>query len=107
MPKLLKIADAVGVTIGYSYPCPSCGLHHAIYIRPYKHPTTGASWSFSGSEDSPTFEPSVLLQVQFTTDRLPKICHAFVSDGKIYYLADSTHHLAGQTINMEEIEEES
>lgn len=27
-------------------------------------------------------------------------CHSFVTDGRIQFLSDSTHHLAGQTVNL-------
>jgi hypothetical protein len=30
-------------------------------------------------------------------------CHLFITDGKIEYLADCTHELAGKTVEMEEV----
>ena len=56
--------------------------------------------TFNGDADNPTFGPSLLVK------RHDKICHSYVRDGKIEYLADSTHPLAGQTIDLPEIPEE-
>ena len=32
----------------------------------------------------------------------PKVCHSFVRDGRIEFLSDCTHELAGQTVELEE-----
>ena len=34
------------------------------------------------------------------------ICHSFVTDGKIQFLSDCTHGLAGQTVELSEIDED-
>lgn len=34
------------------------------------------------------------------------VCHSFVTDGKIQYLGDCTHALAGQTVELPEVKEE-
>jgi hypothetical protein len=31
-------------------------------------------------------------------------CHSFVTDGRIQFLSDSTHALAGQTVDLPEIQ---
>ena len=35
---------------------------------------------------------------------LPSVCHSFVTDGRIQFLADSNHALAGQTVDLPEVE---
>jgi hypothetical protein len=74
-------------------------------------------WTWNGSVDKPTFHPSVLVRgVQTVRDEsgrwtgewvrdaagqaLPRVCHSFVTDGRIQYLSDCTHELAGQTVEM-------
>lgn len=38
-------------------------------------------------------------------DKQPKhVCHSFVTDGKIQFLSDCTHDLAGQTVDMVDID---
>lgn len=93
--------------------CPACRTGHPLRIDP----ALGSAWRFNGNGDAPTFTPSVLVQGhQLETDQdgrwtgewirdaegqpLPSICHSFVTDGRIAYLADSTHALAGQTVDL-------
>lgn len=66
--------------------------------------------------DAPAFEPSIRVSgVQAITDEtadrimageridpVPRVCHSFVRDGKIEFLSDCTHRLAGQTVEMED-----
>ena len=87
---------------GYSFACPGCDSVHVI-------PTTGPNaWMFNGDVDRPTFEPSIIMrESQGWTDNGPMStprCHSFVRDGRIRYLADSTHALAGQTVELPEID---
>lgn len=86
--------------------CPGCSAAHSI-VTP--------SWSWNGDEERPTFSPSVLvhphqplIDPRLEGDELtapanvtttPR-CHSFVRDGRIQYLPDSTHELAGQTVDL-------
>lgn len=65
--------------------CPACKEHHGV----------NSSWNFNGDYDKPTFSPSIL--VTWGDDRR---CHSFVRDGKIQFLSDCTHELAGETVEM-------
>jgi len=74
--------------------CPGCGNYHGIWTdRTGPNPLNGAKWTWNGSMDSPTFSPSVHVQK-------PKVCHSFVRDGRIEFLNDCEHPLAGQTVAM-------
>jgi hypothetical protein len=70
-----------------SFECPGCGERHGININP-RH-----RWEFNGDKDRPTIRPSILVRSGY-------YCHSFVTDGKIQYLSDCTHRLAGQTVEM-------
>lgn len=89
--RLRHYKNAQGEVLGYMFVCPGCGNYHAP-----KTLKDGSSftWEFNGSVTSPTFSPSLL-----TTDQ-GEICHSFVRDGKIHFCADSTHYLAGRTVEM-------
>lgn len=76
-------------------------VDHAPYIRPHKN-SMGASWTFNGDLEKPTFSPSILVKLERTDGGKTKICHSFVELGQIRYLSDCTHHLAGKTIEMPE-----
>jgi hypothetical protein len=65
--------------------CPGCKTHHAIDSR----------WTVSGTLEAPTIRASVLSEN-------PR-CHIFVTDGKIEFLSDCEHALAGQTVPMEDL----
>jgi hypothetical protein len=98
--------------------CPGCKEYHAVHVDRQEHPV----WSFNGDYEKPTFTPSILVKSghyashaksddcwcnfkeRFLDEGEPPfkcgICHTFVTDGKIQYLSDCTHELAGQTIEM-------
>lgn len=94
--------------------CPGCDAGHTIQYG------DAQSWQWNGNTAAPTFTPSVLAlphqklndagkalvdaghgsqltdEHRTTTPR----CHSFVTDGRIQYLTDSEHELAGQTVDM-------
>lgn len=75
--------------------CPGCKTHHGFTT---KHPTSSV-WQWNGSFDKPTFSPSMLCNKDYPESR----CHSFVTDGKIQFLSDCFHELAGQTVELPEI----
>lgn len=63
-------------------------------------------WTFNGDIHRPTIAPSILVRGH--RDEVGNfICHSFVTDGKIQFLSDCTHELAGQTIELPDIESQS
>ncbi len=82
--------------------CPGCGCCHYVNTKPGNGPV----WNFNGDVDKPTVSPSLLVTMpNRTTIGVTDICHSFIKEGKIQYLSDCTHHLAGQTIDLPNIEE--
>jgi len=107
---VLRIAE--GNRLGFW--CPGCEEYHHIYTDP-------RGWAFNGDYDKPTFHPSVLVTgghyargwegpkcwCTYNADpnNIPTHfkcvrCHSWVKDGKIEYLSDSSHALAGKTVDM-------
>jgi len=102
----------------YSFTCPGCQMMHAVMVSGPR------AWEWNGSIGSPTLRPSVLFasghfaqgwagpkcwctykqehpehaEHSFSCVR----CHSFITDGKIQFLADSTHALAGHTVDLPE-----
>jgi hypothetical protein len=98
---------------GLTFWCPGCDEPH--------HVTSG--WTFDGNADRPTFSPSVLVTsghyiaghqgpcwcdynrehadapAPFKCYR----CHTFVRGGRIEFLSDCTHALAGQTVDLPDL----
>jgi hypothetical protein len=55
-------------------------------------------WTWNGDTEKPTLRPSVLTTGEWLH------CHTWVTDGQAQFLADTTHGLAGQTIDMLDIQ---
>lgn len=98
---------------GYRFHCPGCDAEHVITTDPYP-----GGWRFNGDTARPSFQPSILVQeVRIPADADPaKVvspykpggvysprCHSFVEDGRIRFLSDCGHALAGQTVPLPEI----
>lgn len=86
-----KITWRAGDRIAFH--CSGCEAVHEVVV-------SGAyAWGWNGSEDAPTFTPSVLVQ-RYNGEGTLDVCHSFVRDGRIEYLGDCTHALAGQTLPL-------
>lgn len=93
--------------------CPGCDEAHGISVAP-------GGWGWNGSAEAPTFTPSVLVRgghympghegscwctynAAHPAAPAPfrcKVCHSFVTGGRIQFLGDCTHALAGQTVDL-------
>jgi hypothetical protein len=87
---------------GYNYRCP-CGDWHSVRTE------GSGAWAFDGNLAAPTFSPSVLVtyngkdagQSRPGIKPAPAaVCHSFVRAGKVEFLADCTHALAGKIVPM-------
>lgn len=103
----LKPAKGPDGTEYRRFDCPGCGAPHVL-------PVTGPkAWGFNHNEDLPTFTPSILVHeakagpdatlVAPGTVLSPR-CHSFVTDGRIQFLSDCGHALAGQTVDLPDVE---
>lgn len=112
--RFLRSAEGGGVMFW----CPGCGHAHAIQHGP----GDGPRWMWNGSLEYPTFTPSVLVRSghhasgfepggscwctynaqhpEETPAFVCTVCHTFVTNGRIQFLGDCTHALAGQTVDM-------
>lgn len=84
---------------GWEFNCPGCGDPHRLTTQ-----GNGARWTFNANADSPTFTPSLITRYRCGDPEEPdRVCHLFIRDGKIEYLDDCTHGMAGQTVGMVEL----
>ena len=84
----------------YSFMCPGCGVRHAFWER---WDDGSPAWKWNGNFDKPTVHPSVKVT---TPGGIPgAVCHSFITSGRIQFLTDSTHALAGQTVELPELED--
>ena len=61
--------------------------------------------TFDGNLEAPTLSPSLLVKHNWGEARTPYVCHSFVREGRIEFLSDCTHPLAGQTVDLLEVPE--
>lgn len=80
--------------------CPGCKYDHPFTVRQYLADAENDIWEFNGDINKPTFSPSLLVFKSVPEKR----CHSFVKDGKIEFLKDCFHELAGQTVELPEYE---
>ena len=67
--------------------CPGCECGHHLDTK---------RWTWNGSMTKPTANPSLSVRISDTEK-----CHFWVKEGKLHFLNDCTHDLAGQTVDME------
>lgn len=113
MPKVVKLEGREGV---YMFVCPACKCAHAIAS---KNNSIGLpAWSFNMDMEKPTVSPSIKVigrhpkgysngthaPMGWNGEYVDDICHSFVKDGKIQFLSDCTHELAGKTLEIPEFD---
>ncbi len=102
--RIKHVVSHGGTHYGYRFHCPGCDDEHVITTKP--HPN---GWDFDGNEQAPTFSPSILVYpAKHWKDGqavdTPR-CHSFVRAGRIEFLNDSTHALAGRTVELPDLGE--
>ena len=77
--------------------CPGCRCGHW-----FKTDGPGPVWEFNGDARSPTVRASILVigMAGAGGKRGVTRCHSFITDGRIQFLADCEHGLAGQTVAL-------
>lgn len=96
------------------FQCPGCGTFHGVRVAP---PETHL-WIWNLDPVRPTFSPSLLVTQRTWTPpvtsenlaewqrapwpqtKVEHVCHSFITDGRIEFLHDCTHALAGQTVDI-------
>jgi hypothetical protein len=102
----IKLRRAEG---GYLHWCPGCEETHLI----------PNSWSFNGSVEVPTFNPSVkitgnkrvMIDGRWTGNwvcdaegsAVDNCCHYFLHTGQLQFCGDSTHALAGKIVVLPDL----
>lgn len=104
---------------GLRFKCPGCNSNHVVNITEAKQ----QRWTFDGNYERPTLSPSVLVTVghyisghqsecwcDYNRKHPDDVCfecvrcHSFVRNGYIEFLSDCSHALAGQTVELPDIE---
>lgn len=95
--------------------CPGCEEHHGIRVDGSR------GWQWNQSLEAPTVSPSILVNAtralvdgkpvhllryegEYPCETIKFICHSFVKEGRIEFLSDCSHSLAGQTVELPDID---
>jgi len=96
---LLADSDGRKVVV---FMCPGCKSHHPVTVQVGTGDPLRPCWTWNESLTAPTFSPSLLCHPtgnggnQLMTPR----CHSFIHEGRIEFLSDCQHELAGQTVAL-------
>ena len=82
-----------------AFECPGCCMMHEVRVD---GPGPGPLWQWDGSLDAPIISPSILVAWTYGEPPRKRVCHSFVRAGRIEFLGDCTHELAGQTVPLPE-----
>lgn len=94
-PTMKHFASDDGSREGWLIWCPGCGWAHPLATKDPR-----LAWDFNGSQERPTFSPSfVFFGDMEHGGKMPR-CHFFLRDGRLQFLGDSKHSLAGQTVAL-------
>lgn len=116
--KARVVNDVDGNFYGIRFNCPGCKLYvgasggHVLPVdwtpegkQQSPHVANKQKWSFNGDLSSPTFSPSILSRMPVAGTQ-GFVCHSFIRDGRIEFLGDCTHALAGQTVELPDLDDE-
>lgn len=96
------------------YRCQGCDTLHSVCVKAGPLYGSGPVWGYNGSLEMPTFTPSVLFWLEHRADEDEeerkyvdsRRCHTFITDGRVQFLGDCGHALAGQTLDLPDITEQ-
>lgn len=103
----VKIVQGIGPVFCEISECTHVILHIPSRTLPEVFPVllsgTGAGtggWTWNGDTEKPTISPSILTRNHDETFR----CHSWINNGQARFLADSTHDLAGKTVELLDVD---
>lgn len=94
MAKFSEVENEPGHWLFY---CLGCKTHHSVWTTPNKNKVL---WNYNNDVDNPTISPSLRVKHFSNEQQKHILCHSFIREGKIEYLNDCTHELAGQIVDI-------
>ncbi len=105
--KLVKLNKKYWTRGGFGHWCPGCNSGHEIDTE--QSNSQNAIWNFNGDMESPTFTPSIDMRINmpdmnhYQPHAASIVCHYIITNGKIQFCGDCTHHLVNQTVDLPDI----
>ena len=85
----------------FEFYCPACGKSHFFWTA--RQNGEELSWIFNNDLDNPTVKRDISNDTVVTDGQ--RLCHLNITDGQIHYLPDCGHEMAGQTVDMVDVNE--
>ena len=79
----------------FMFDCPGCHMAHEINTNTGNNEPV---WGFNFDMEKPTVTP--FIRVRWPERGVEKTCHSYVTNGRIEFLSDCTHELAGKTVEL-------
>lgn len=98
MKSMLQTINDHGVVYqALAFICPGCALFSGsgLHLLPVNTTEHSPSWDWDRNLKYPTLYPSIL-----TGRGTKNVCHSYLKEGVFQFLNDSTHALAGQSVEM-------
>lgn len=95
--KIEILNTSEGEPASWMFYCVGCKSYHVVPMN--------RGWTFNGDMENPTFTPSLLTKWDFKNGKPTRICHIIITNGKLRYCGDCSHPLAGQTLQMLDMED--
>lgn len=100
--KMRRVGGRDGYTAGgLAHWCPGCAEMHAFALDGKN--SNGAQWTWNGVVENPTFSPSMHITATDPDTGEVEVCHYFLTNGVLQYLADCTHGLRNQRVILPEL----
>lgn len=102
---MAKVRQVSNEPTMFLFACPGCKVDHYFDTKiwtfngDYLKPTVRDSIRVGGTR-MPTDDEAKRIMAGEKVGLRPTVCHSFITDGKIEFLLDSSHELAGQTVAL-------
>lgn len=109
---MAKVVKSYGF-FEFEFYCPGCNQNHGFRTIALPEPAGltdrdkkwfSAKWTWNENFEAPTIAPSIHVKGTLPTGEEISVCHSFVRDGKILFLADCRHAMANQIIPLADVE---
>ena len=94
-------APAEATHVQFLSPGPISNIRLPVLVGMSKTRAGTHCWSWNGDVEKPTIRPSILNDFR---PHDPLVNHIWITDGQVIFLSDCSHELAGQTLDLLDIE---
>lgn len=87
--------------VQFRLPGPISNIRLPVLVGMSKTRAGTNCWSWNGDVEKPTIRPSILNDFR---PHDPLVNHIWITDGQVIFLGDCSHELAGQTLDLLDVD---